>query len=83
MPALKTAENFLHNKFENYSVDRNDPNKNAQSNLSPYLHFGQISSQRIAIEVKLLNGNPESEKSYLEELIIRKELSDNFCYYNH
>ncbi len=80
--ALKTLENFLHNKFENYSLDRNDPNKDAQSNLSAYLHFGQISSQRIALEVKLLNGNPESEKSYLEELIIRKELSDNFCYYN-
>ncbi len=80
--ALKMLEDFLNNKFENYSEERNDPNKNAQSNLSPYLHFGQISSQRVAIEIKLLNGNPESEKSFLEELIIRKELSDNFCYYN-
>ena len=61
---------------------RNDPNKDAQSNLSPYLHFGQISAQRIALETKRFNGNKESEKSFLEELIIRRELSDNFCYFN-
>ncbi len=79
---LEMLENFLHKKFSNYSEDRNDPNKDAQSNLSPYLHFGQISSQRVALEVKLLSGNVESEKAFLEELIIRKELSDNFCYYN-
>jgi deoxyribodipyrimidine photo-lyase len=46
------------------------------------LHFGQISAQRIALETKRFNGNKESEKSFLEELIVRRELSDNFCYFN-
>jgi len=41
-------DDFLENRFEQYAEERNDPNKNALSNLSPYLHFGQISAQRIA-----------------------------------
>lgn len=80
--ALKTLEDFLKNKFDKYDELRNDPTKNAQSNLSPYLHFGQISAQRVALETQRLNGNKESEKSFLEELIVRRELSDNFCYFN-
>ncbi|MFZ2323726.1 MAG: hypothetical protein WAV89_08520 [Ignavibacteriaceae bacterium] len=73
---------FLKNKFDNYNDLRNDPTKDGQSNLSPYLHFGQISAQRIALEVEKFKRNTESKKSFLEELIVRKELSDNFCYFN-
>lgn len=66
--------------IERYS-QRNNPNVDGQSNLSPYLHFGQISAQRIALEISKL---PQSEQrdSFLEELVVRRELSDNFCYYN-
>lgn len=80
--AEKTLNHFLKNKFEKYHELRNDPTKDQQSNLSPYLHFGQISAQRVALETEKLNGNPESKKVFLEELIVRRELSDNFCYYN-
>jgi deoxyribodipyrimidine photo-lyase len=45
------------------------------------LHFGQISAQRIALALNDFE-NDESVASFLEELIIRRELSDNFCYYN-
>ena len=81
--ANEELTHFLENKLDNYAEDRNDPVKDGQSNLSPYLHFGQISAQRIALEVKRINGNRESEKSFLEELIVRRELSDNFCYFNN
>lgn len=80
--AIKFLDNFLANKLDNYSELRNDPTKDGQSNFSPYLHFGQLSAQRVALEVQRYNGNKESEKSFLEELIVRRELSDNFCYYN-
>lgn len=80
--ALKSLNNFLKNKFDKYNELRNDPTKDGQSNLSPYLHFGQISAQRIVLETEKLNGNKESAKSFLEELIVRRELSDNFCYFN-
>ncbi len=80
--AIKNLNFFLNNKFDDYAELRNDPTKDGQSNLSPYLHFGQISAQRIVLETQRINGNKESEKSFLEELIVRRELSDNFCYYN-
>jgi deoxyribodipyrimidine photo-lyase len=80
--AVEELNHFLNNKFDDYADHRNDPVKDGQSNLSPHLHFGQISAQRIALEVKRINGNKESEKSFLEELIVRRELSDNFCYFN-
>src|SRR5690606_3349268 len=80
--ALKSLENFLQNKLNKYHELRNDPNSDGQSNLSPYLHFGHISSQRIALEINKKKWNKDSETAFLEELIIRKELSDNFCHYN-
>lgn len=80
--AHNILNHFLNNKLEDYHELRNDPSKDYQSNLSPYLHFGQISAQRIALESEKFNGNPESKKAFLEELIVRRELSDNFCYFN-
>jgi deoxyribodipyrimidine photo-lyase len=77
--AARRLGDFLANKLAGYESDRNDPNRNGQSGLSPYLHFGQISSQRVALEV--LRSMKEAG-AFLEELIVRKELSDNFCYYN-
>jgi len=79
--AHKTLKDFIENKIDKYSELRNDPNENVLSNLSPYLHFGQISAQRVAQIVNGLGDHP-SVNSFLEELIVRRELSDNFCYYN-
>lgn len=52
-----------------------------QSGLSPYLHFGQLSAQRLAWQVSQSSIAQELKEPFLEELIVRKELSDNFCYY--
>ena len=78
--AHKILNGFFTNRLADYDK-RNDPNAGAVSNLSPYLHFGQISAQRIVIETQKHGKNSEAVKSFLEELIIRRELSDNFCYY--
>ena len=81
--ANKTLELFIEEKLEKYNENRNDPSKNFQSNLSPFFHFGQISSQRVAWEINKTKGiSSEKKEQFLEELIIRKELSDNFCFYN-
>jgi deoxyribodipyrimidine photo-lyase len=76
-------QDFISNKLSAYNLNRNDPNKNVLSDLSPYLHFGQISAQRAALELQPFIEVKESQQAYLEELIIRKELSDNFCFYNN
>ena len=80
---MTVLEDFLRNKLKWYSKLRNDPTQDATSNLSPYLHFGQLSTQRVALEVlKYEHDYPESVSAFLEELIIRRELADNFCLYN-
>lgn len=73
-------EEFLNEKLDLYQKHRNDPNANCLSNMSPYLHFGQISPLFIALRT-LETGKP-SVDVYLEELIIRRELSINFVLYN-
>ena len=71
---------FLEHHLHRYSTDRNDPNLNATSNLSPYLHFGQISPLYIAL--KALETGEEACESFLEELIVRRELAVNYSFYN-
>jgi deoxyribodipyrimidine photo-lyase len=73
---------FINERIEQYAQFKSNPNYAVTSHLSAYLHFGQISSQRIAVEILKSSDNSESFKAFLEELIIRKELADNFCYYN-
>jgi deoxyribodipyrimidine photo-lyase len=70
---------FINQKLSRYDSDRNDPNRDGQSNVSPYLHFGQISAQRVALQAI---ASMQDSSSFLEELVVRRELSDNFCYYN-
>jgi deoxyribodipyrimidine photo-lyase len=73
---------FIQNRIEQYPEQSNDPNQNAISHMSPYLHFGQISAQRIALEVQKADISDEAREAYLEQLIIRRELTDNYCFYN-
>lgn len=72
---------FMDDGFLRYA-ERNDPNADATSGLSPYLHFGQISAQRVALCASLADAAPEAKESFLEELVVRRELADNFCHYN-
>ncbi len=80
--AIKMLDDFLAERLEEYDQLRNDPNADKQSDLSPYLHFGQISAQRVAREVLDRTPWSKSQEAFLEQLIVRRELSDNFCYYN-
>jgi len=80
--ARKALRAFLRGKLDAYYQGRNDPTEDAQSNLSPYLHFGHVSAQRVALEVPRNDATKESREAFLEELIVRRELSDNFCFYN-
>ena len=75
-------DQFLECKLSKYDANRNDPNVDGQSNLSPYLHFGQISAQRVVLDIQKRSTNSSEQKVFLEELIVRRELSDNFCFYN-
>jgi deoxyribodipyrimidine photo-lyase len=73
---------FIRERLAAYAGASRDPARNGLSNLSPYLHFGQISAQRVAMEVKASAAPPAAKDAFLEELMVRRELADNFCLYN-
>lgn len=78
--AKRRLAEFVRSHLRHYADLRNDPNEDAVSHMSPYLHFGQISPLYIALEIQKVGG-PGAE-AYLEELIVRRELSINFALYN-
>ena len=78
--AKRRLKVFLKGKLENYAEDSRDPNLDCISHMSPYLHFGQISPLFVALEV--LKTSSPGKDAYLEQLIVRRELSHNFVYYN-
>jgi len=78
--AKKELRNFIHTKLDRFGDLRNDPSQDYLSNMSPYLHFGNISPLFIALQIQA-TGSPGAD-AYLEELIVRRELSLNFVYFN-
>jgi deoxyribodipyrimidine photo-lyase len=99
--ASQHLDNFIAHGLASYAMNRNDIANDQQSGLSPYLHYGHISSLRVALEVinhtdhrpllfeeVKLASHGEAVSIYdgvnalLEEMIVRKELADNFCFYS-
>ncbi|MEM2946348.1 MAG: deoxyribodipyrimidine photo-lyase [Thermoproteota archaeon] len=78
--AKKHLRVFIRHRLDKYPTLRNDPTVDNVSNMSPYLHFGQVSPVYIALEV--LKTESPGREAYLEELIVRRELSMNFVFYN-
>ena len=81
--ARKHLQRFLRSALEGYQNARNDPASPQCSNLSPYLHFGQISPVEVARKVAAAgNASQADAEAYLEELIVRRELAANFVYFH-
>ncbi len=78
--ALRFLRRFIQQKLPLFTELRNDPSKEYCSYMSPYLHFGQISPLTIALKIHATGDS--NTGAYLEELIVRRELSMNYVYYN-
>lgn len=78
--ARAALDDFIHTGLHRYTR-RNDPNAGGVSGLSPYLHFGMLSAQRAALAVAHAEAPEDCRATFLEELIVRRELADNFCLY--
>ncbi len=78
--AVTLLREFIDHKLDHYDELSNDPSLDFTSHLSPYLHFGQISPLEIALAVAQSPG--PNEEAFLEQLIVRRELSMNFVQYN-
>lgn len=86
VPGLEAArarlEAFVAEALPRYSDRRSDPtDTRGSSQLSPYLHFGQVAAAEVARRA-LASGAGEEVEKFLDELVTWRELSLNFCVRN-
>ena len=78
--AQRRLKTFLEDRLRRYAPESSQPSKHATSNLSPYLHFGQISALEVALAVReYAEEHKLIAEEFLEELIVRRELAFNFA----
>jgi deoxyribodipyrimidine photo-lyase len=80
--ARRRLTEFLQSRLRGYATNRNKPDLDGTSQLSPYLHFGQIGPHTIALAVRDADVPLQDRAAFLEELIVRRELALNFIRYN-
>lgn len=78
--AHEVMMDFIQHKLKDYGDKRNDPNLSVSSNLSPYFHFGQISPLKVILTLKQLKKQGSSVDAFIEEMVVRRELTDNYCF---
>ena len=82
LAAEAALAHFLEHNLQRYAADRNEPCAHATSNLSPWLHFGHVSSLEVALAAQLRAAEHGfSAAEFLEELIVRRELAFNHALY--
>ncbi len=74
-------DGFVEARLKIFAEKRNDPTVQAISNLSPYFNYGQLSVQSVMLKVKGVKRYHDSIAAFIEEGVVRRELSDNFCFY--
>jgi len=80
--ARARLDHFIAASLSRYVDGSGDIGEDITSGLSPYLHFGQISPVEIALRISVSDAPGESIDAFLEQLIVRRELAINFCFYN-
>jgi len=72
---------FLGRGLSRYADEAGDPDADARSRLSPYLHFGNISPHRVVLAAREA-GPAEAVARFVDEVLTWRELAFNFCHYN-
>jgi deoxyribodipyrimidine photo-lyase len=75
--AMKRLDAFCDEHLAGYDGNRNQVQSQAVSHMSKYLHYGQISPVRLA----QTDAPDEDVDSYVEELIVRRELAVNHVHF--
>ena len=80
--AVSVLRSFVRDRLAAYPKLRNHPETYGTSGLSPYLHYGQISPVRIALEVQDSGAPKTAKEAFLDQLITWRELAVNFVRHN-
>jgi deoxyribodipyrimidine photo-lyase len=79
---LRRLRQFVRDRLKDYPHNRNHPELDGTSRMSPYLHFGHIGPHTIAMAVRNSRAPKKAKDAFLEELIVRRELAINFVRFN-
>ena len=79
---LRRLRAFVRRRLDAYDEDRNHPERDGTSGISPYLHFGQLGPREVARAVSDAEGSHPGTDAFLEQLIVRRELAVNFVTFN-
>ncbi|HEY6805233.1 MAG TPA: deoxyribodipyrimidine photo-lyase [Pyrinomonadaceae bacterium] len=78
----KRLRHFVKNILPHYDETRSEPSVDGSSRFSPYLHFGFLSIQEIVEAVEKAEAPKSAQEAFLEEAIVRRELSFNLTQHN-
>ncbi|AKQ65856.1 Deoxyribodipyrimidine photolyase, type II [Myxococcus hansupus] len=79
---LKAMRDFVRRNLESYDTGRNDPGLAQSSGLSPFFHWGNLFPGEAArAAIKARGAKDPSVQSFIEELLVRRELGFNYCYH--
>jgi len=82
--ARRRFEEFLERGLAAWQAGRNHPHTDHVSQMSPYLHFGQVSPTWLALRAEEAAGPNEQDalNAFLEQLVVRRELAFNHAVHN-
>lgn len=80
--ARRRLREFVSARLDRYDTERNRADIDAGSQLSPYLHYGQVGPVEVALAIMESNAPAAAKDSFVDELIIQRELSINFVLHN-
>lgn len=83
LQGMKTLNTFFKDKFSSYSEIRNNPDLDGLSNLSSYLHTGQISPLEVILltNSKFASEGSSSYITFVDECFIWREIAEHFVYH--
>jgi deoxyribodipyrimidine photo-lyase len=70
--ARRTLDQFVRRRLGDYAEERNEPERDATSGLSPYLHFGHLSAHEIHARLGKRNAD-----EFRDQLVTWRELGFN------
>jgi deoxyribodipyrimidine photo-lyase len=79
---LHVLREFVSRHLADYPEARNRPEQHGTSQLSPYLHSGHLGPLTIALAVQRSDAPAGAKEAFLEQVIVRRELSVNFVRFN-
>jgi deoxyribodipyrimidine photo-lyase len=80
--AVRLLKEFVKHKLRGYGTQRNHPETDHTSRLSPYLHFGHISPITVALAIRKADAPQADKEAFLDQLITWRELAVNLVRFN-